>query len=269
MYENEQMAPMEPITSEGGSVTFIQQLHKHGSSPLFLTGIILFTVGSVMSTILSANLFAIFPLAFLALPVVALFLIYAASKSPKLPEKTLPALTLVKVHAIIGLVLVCIIAAIFVIVALILTVTAAIEPWVAGAMVITVIIMLFVLAILTVYFIFYFVSLFRILKDMREGILHNNITNVRGVTAFTVVNIISIALGVLGSLIGLLMLGATNVIMDELYWALGPDFHFVETMLEGIMASMAVSMMFSLATMAGIVLLLISLNKFNSSLAHR
>ena len=90
--------------------SFVEKLHSYGKSNMFLVGIILFSVAELFSIFRNFSGFSIFSLIMLALPVTGFWFIFAASKVPKMPEKTMTALTLFKVSIIIDLVLKCLAA---------------------------------------------------------------------------------------------------------------------------------------------------------------
>ncbi|MCL1820517.1 MAG: zinc ribbon domain-containing protein, partial [Oscillospiraceae bacterium] len=113
-----------PHYAPGG---YAERLHSFGGSVLFMVGIILFTAGKLFTTFASFSVWSFFSLMILALPVTGFWLIFAASKMPRLPEKTLTSLTLFKVSIIIDLVVSCIIGLLFVIVSIVLFAGASLD----------------------------------------------------------------------------------------------------------------------------------------------
>jgi len=261
--------PGYPPAAPVGPGSFVEHLHTVGKSGLFLVGIILFTAGTLLTLIASFSIFTIFPLLLAALPITGFWLIFAASKSPKLPEKTLPALTLFKVYAIIGLVIVGLGA----LITLIGFVFAFIGVGAAGGgagFVAVFLAFLLVAAIFVVAILFYYVAIIRVLNSIRDNITHNTMNPLRGVTPLTVVIIIITAFGLLGSLIGLVFMGAMGFMLDafmdelvrELMWTAPELLDFgIVGMLEGLLTSMTLTLLFSIITYVGTILLIVSLNK--------
>ena len=243
---------------------FIEYLHRHGGSTLFLTGIILFTVGTALTSIITFSFLSILSMALVALPIIGFWLMYAASKNPSEPEKTLPALTLFKVHTIITLVLVCIGAGLVTIVGIILTVAFGAE-FGGGIAVATLIGFLVVAGIFALFIVFYFVAILKILKDIRRNIIENVFKPIRGVTSFTIFTFVMIGLGFIGILIGFVALGFATSIIDELIWY-APEFAMLDTVIYGAMAVNAISVISSLVTSIGTVICVIALNKFASGM---
>jgi len=247
-----------------GAASFTAHLHKHGSSTLFLVGIILFTAGNALTSIIAFSFLSIFQMALLALPIIGFWLIYAASKTPSEPEKTLPALTLFRVHTIISLVLLCIVAGLFALVALILSVALGAE-FGGGAAVGALVLFLIVAGIIALFIVFYFVAILKIIKDIRRNIIENVFKPIRGVTSFTVFTYIMIGFGLLGTIIGFVALGIATSFIDELIWY-APELMILEPVLYGAMAVNAISVLFSLASSIGVVICVVVLNKFVSGM---
>ena len=111
-----------------------------------------------------------------------------------MPEKTLPALTLIKIYTIFGLVLISIL--ILITSALGIGMLATMHLWAPPEIEVAPISVLLIVAAMAMILsiIFYFVPAFKILKDMRKGILHNNITTIRGIKPFTIATYIIICL---------------------------------------------------------------------------
>jgi hypothetical protein len=105
--------------------SYVERFHSFGGSMLFMIGIILFSAGTVLPVLVSFGVFSIFTLMIIALPVTGFWLIFAASKAPMTPEKSLTSLLLFKISIIIELVVLCLAALLIVIVAVLLFVAAA------------------------------------------------------------------------------------------------------------------------------------------------
>ncbi|MCL2411048.1 MAG: zinc ribbon domain-containing protein [Treponema sp.] len=99
----------KPAVTHYAPGSYIEKLHSVGSSTLFLVGIILYSVGSIFMTFTALNILTILSMLIIALPITGFWLIFAASKAPKEPEKTFPALTLFKIYIFIIFIASCLI----------------------------------------------------------------------------------------------------------------------------------------------------------------
>ncbi|MCL2838863.1 MAG: hypothetical protein FWE04_07380 [Oscillospiraceae bacterium] len=253
--------PSQPYAMPG---SFAERLHSYGGSTLFLIGIILLTVGILVSNIITFN---IIPLILAALPLTALWLIFAASKSPKSPGSTLAALTLTKVYAIIGLVLFSLVTLLLLIVGIALAIFAAADGG-AGIAAIVGIVFLVVMVIMILYIIFYYSALLRLLSGIRNGIKTNVFTPIRGVTAFSVITFITVGFGILGSIVMIAMSGFMNDLIMDAMWYMDPWMQDIYRPLMGMFAPgmMVISGLFTLVTYVGTIICVVVLNKFNGSL---
>jgi len=253
--------------------SFIEHLHKHGKSGLFLTGIIMFTVGIVISNIMFANVFfIIIPLAIAALPIIGFWLIFAAAKNPKQPEKTLTALVLFKVSMIISLVGIGLVVLGMLLIFIIMAAVLAVEFGGLPA-VILLIAFLPAVAIIVLTIIFYYVPVFRILQSIKFNIMHNAFTRIRGVKPFTIFFFIIMAFGVVGGLIGLALIGTFDYFLDDFMNylileapELRPYEHLIWDAWDGLVPSMAISTLFGIVSSVGSALCVVSLNKFANSM---
>jgi len=86
--------------------SFAERLHSFGRSKLFLAGVILFSIGNLVSVSVSMGSLSIssVPLPQAVLSIIGFWMIFAASKKPKLPEKTKAALVLLKISAILTMI---------------------------------------------------------------------------------------------------------------------------------------------------------------------
>jgi hypothetical protein len=237
--------------------SFTNRLHKHGRSPLFLAGTLLFTTGSIAGVLLSFGLISIFMLALLALPIIGLFMLRAASVKPSFPEKSLTSFTLFNVTAIIELVLICIGAA-----------AAAIGFFAVGALGTAVlgnsaggmvfVVFIFAAVIFAAFIYFYYVSLFRILAGMRNGVMRNIIKPLRSLTPFLIVSYILIASNVIGALIALVGANAASAMLNQLM-----PFSSVSPVGTAIQL---LSLLAVITANTGMICLLVTLSNFNNSL---
>ena len=269
------MPPQDPFASAAphGSGNFIEHLHNVGKSGMFLAGIIMFSAGTTFSLLVGFTWYTIFQLLVAALPITGFWLIFAASKTPKLPEKTLPALTLFKAYAIIGLVITSLIL-LFVFVILVIALIFA-TAYGDSFDVAVLFFLLFLLTIIPVIIIvFYYVPFLKVLSSIRENIVNNTMNRIRGVTSFTVMTVIYVVLGIIGSLILILFLGAMGFLIEEFIddimwyvWMYAPELagFGIPELIMGAMAYLAIAILLSMITYIGIILIIVSLNRVAGS----
>ncbi|MCL2376428.1 MAG: hypothetical protein FWC76_03425 [Defluviitaleaceae bacterium] len=260
---------------------FIDHLHKHGKSGLFLTGIILFSIGNVISSILVLNIFSIPALLLMALPIIGFWLIYAAAKSPRRPERTLPALTLFKIYTIAHLVLVTISMAAAFVLLFFLFRFMAVEFGAQDMMIVFNIVLLvsaaIVAAIMALFIAFYYVPILNIVKGIKHNIENNAFAPIRGVLPLTITTSIAVFAGASSAFMGLVTTALMGVgyanTMDDLQYIMdwySPEMDWLGPlmMLNMSIGRLAMSHFFSLVGMVGVVILLVALNKFASSMAR-
>jgi len=267
---------MEAVPPDFDPSRFSQLLHKHGSSALFLIGIILYMVGNLFNIFLTFTIYSIIPLLLLALPIIGYWLIYSASKSPRLPERTLTGITLFKTSTIISLVAMCILVFIIFIMAFIMLVAGTITfdyymdnspglmNGIGVAFLITAIIVLLVL-------IFYYRALFQIFNGIKGGMMGRPVFKLDGVVLFTVFMGISIGLGLLTAIINVFILPpVSNDVYYSLYSALYDMPSDLRNVLEPIFISTLDTALYSTiaSTLSnvGTLLCIIVLNRFNGRL---
>jgi len=250
------------------SLNFIEHLHKHGKSRLFLAGVILFTIGNALSSIIYFGLAFFIPLILSALPIVGFWLVYAASKRPQKPEKTLAALTLFKIHTIINLVMLCLGIVFIVLISLaasFLSEPLGVDPAPAFPILFAVVsLMLLVIPL-------YYVPVLKILESIRQNIVNNTFNRIRGVAPFTVITFIACGLGILGIIVAFGSMGVALAFMDDgLAWILGEfpgaDMASIVALAGVFMASFGLFLVVALAHMVGVIFCVITLNKFANSI---
>ena len=259
-----------------GSGGFIQHLHIQGKSGLFLTGIILFTTGTVFTLFTSFSFFSIIPLILSALPIVGFWLIFAASRKPVLPEKTLTALTLFKIHTIFYLVLISL-AALVLLVSLILA--SAGMAYFGGLSLMAILAPFVLVAVFfVVVIVFYYVAILKIISSIRTNIIHNTMNPLRGVTPFSIIALLMAGIGILVSFGILAFIGVMGHIIDiwihelihltllatQQFVYLGiPSMVWdaVTSAILDIVPALTMALLFSIFTYAGTILLVMSLNR--------
>lgn len=262
--------PNHPIGSAphapAGPGSFIQHLHTQGKSGLFLTGIILFSIGTVLSLFVSFSFLSVLPLLLAALPITGLWLIYAASKKPILPEKTLTSLTLFKIDTIFTLVVISLAFAV-VIISLIVSLifSAAYFDVALGAIWFALVVVLIALVIIIP---FYFVAILRIIASIRANIVGNTTNPLRGVLPFSILAITSSILGILGSLVGLAFIsvmgnaiemwfdGLISTLVMMVPWLANFGFDNIH-----LMPFTSAGLLLGILTQVGTILMVVSLNR--------
>ena len=247
--------------------SFTERLHGYGGSALFLTGIIMFSACSFFNILLSFNASSIFSLMYLALPVVGFWLIFASSKEPKIPEKTLPALTLFKIIIIFNFVISLLAAFIFIISSFILFAipVRSFSNSSSGVAAFGFFLLLLSGGIIAVSII-YFRSVMKVIGSIRYGIINNSFNPLSGLNVFSILAYLSIVISILFSLIMLFSYqGFVGFFYDHLY-ELPRVFRELVYQLIPSGRNVAFSSLFSIASNIGIILCIFSLGKFNESL---
>ena len=251
-----------------GPGSYAERLHSFGRSGAFLLGVILFAAGSLFNIFMSFSAFSLLSIGLLALPAIGLIMICSASSQPRLPEKSLTGLTLLKVTAIIQLVFMCLgaagVAIGFIAVGIL---GAMLEP----AVIIVVLFMgLLALGIFALYIYFYYVSVLRIISGIRNGLVNNVFMPLRGVQPLMIIVIIAAAFGVIGSMVMIGASGGLNRFINEISWTLGLSWS-QRQMLQSFLGvrgggAQFFRFLFTTAAHVGTVLCVAVLHSFNNSL---
>jgi len=194
---------------------YTDRIHNFGVSSPFMIGAILYTIGGLMLPII-LGIFINHSLGFLGFgavlfslpPVIALWMIYIASKSPKPPEKSLTALTLFRLTFFMHLGIIAAIAA-----------GLALRFGMDGQALfglsifestLDLVLILVGLAVVVLYVTFYYGSLFSILKGIRDNIYSNAFEPLTGLGAFGGIHNIVSVLVIIGS-IAVIAVGLTPI----------------------------------------------------------
>jgi MFS family permease len=277
-YPATQSAPVFDHSLDRYQGSFRERLHSYGGSNLFLVGIILFSVGHLISLISTLGIFTVTALPTVVLILTGFWLIYAASKAPKLPEKTKTALVLFKVNTIIGLVisslvtLIVFLASCVIIIASIALSQGYYASSESVALMIVGILFLPFSGILVVYIVIYYKALLKLLSGIQRGISSNVFVPLPGIKAFTVITYIAVGIAALGAfvMLGIAVSGPLYT-YDMYYWMHDLPWESQQILGSFIgsfygIASLALSSLSTLITQAGTVLCVIVLNRFNNSL---
>jgi len=259
-------AVARPPTAHYAPDSFIELFHYSGQSVLFLVGIILFSAGKLLAIFASFTWVSIFSMMFLALPVTGFWLIFAASKAPVLPEKTLTALTLFKVSVTVDLVFSCLQGFLFLILSILLFVVAgAGELSSSGVVFISFmgIVFFFAGGVVAALAIIYFRAALKIIGGLKANILNNTFEPLPNLNFFTILTYISVGFGALGALSELIISGAMNSIMSSLPWQLR------DAAASYFSGRPPISALFTLTGLMGVVVCVVALNAFNKSLVEK
>ncbi|MDR0326168.1 MAG: zinc ribbon domain-containing protein [Oscillospiraceae bacterium] len=251
--------------------SYTEKIHGFGGSVLFLVGIILFSAGHLFSAFMNFNIQNIFNLMLLALPITGFWLIFAASKTPAMPEKTLPALTLFKVYVIINLVIMCLYALLCLIASIALFYVAGEvgnSYYSSGQGVLAGIgfVGLLITGGIVTFSIIYFRATLKVVGGIRNGIERNTFDAIPDISVFSILSYIGIGFSVLNGL----MTAASFRAINEALWSLPSDIgNIIRPLLMGGSGSTATFyVFFSLVASAGTVICIIVLNQFNNSLKN-
>ena len=194
---------------------FMELLREYGTGGIFFLGFILYAVGNILSILINFSAFSIFSLGILALPVIGLWMLYNAVKSPYPAAGLLTSMTLFKVAAIIGLVLLCILLGLVALFGL--GVIAGFGYFMGGEIGLLILLIFGVIVTGFVLWIkFYYIALLNVLKSIREGIMYGGVAEIKGAGSFVVLSFISIGLSIIGNLIMLVVHAAVNAVMQEM-----------------------------------------------------
>ena len=232
-----------------------------------MVAIILFSAGGVLEIFMNFSVFSIFSLGFLALPVAGFWMIFVASKQPKLPEKTVTSLKLFRVTIIIDLVFICLAALIIVIAAIIIF---GATGYLGGGAMAVGLIALLVAGGMVVFIIIYFKAVLQMLAGISHGVTYNTFNPLPGIKTFTILTYIMVGFSVLGALTSIIAVSAASSFVYSIMWTL-PD--FMSDMVLGSIfpgsGTLAFQTMCTLMTAAGTVMCIIVLNQFNEKIVQR
>ena len=264
--------PHDTAMYRNGPDEFVERLHEFGGSAMFLIGIILFTLGSLFTILSSLSVASIITAPLSALPIIGFWMIFAASKSPRLPEKTLPALTMFKVVLVIRLVGMClVILAMLIVAAAFMIGSSFFGPgyYNSGILIGVGVGLLIGMAVALVIAIVYFKAVFGVIKGIRNGIYRNIVSPLRGVTLFSVFAYIGAVSTIITSLTSSFVSAASTGWIDEMLNILPGEYQGFYGSLMGTLPNYNVLyMLFTLMLSVGTVLCVIVLGRFNNSLKY-
>ena len=260
-------ADYRPELANYDTASYTDRIHTYGSTSLFLFGAIMITLGSILLPIsLGMNIYHPLGFAgygivlFLIFPVMGLWMVYVASKSPGIPERSLTGLTLFRVTAFTHLGLIAVGAALL-----------ALQFGGDGQALfglsifespLDLVMVLGALAVIVLYVTFYYGSLFSMIKGIRDGMYSNVFEELPGVGAFSTINYIVNFLMIVGS-VGVIALGFVDVEFIEIPEAVTQWFEPGREHISMAMIAFAI-----ILSSAGAILCTTVLNQFNSSLIN-
>jgi len=270
-HPNQYAAPGMAVNQGPGS--YAERLHSFGKSPMFLLGAVLFIVGGGLGALINFTVFSIFNLALVALPIIGLLLVYIASKTPQLPEKSLTGLTLFKVSTIIEMVIFCLVIALV----LIGVIIGVILGFAVGDTVIAVFIFIVAavtVGILALFLFLYYVSILRIIGGIKTGLTTNVFTPLKGVMPLLVMLIIMAVFSFIGTLtlIGWAGAGSLDILMDDIFYFADVPWE-VRSMFDGIglfanMGTLVLSSVLGVMRTIGAIICVIVVYQFNRSIVY-
>jgi len=268
-YQGGYQQPQGPALSHYAPGSFAETMHSFGGSILFLVAICLFTAGRLFEIFMSFTVWSVIELGLLALPVSGFWLIFAASKQPKLPEKTLSSLTLFKVSIIITLIFTSIAALGGIIIGIILFAAAgAATDYIgtgSGAVTVAGLFAVLIAAGAVVFIVIYFKAVLKVLTGIRNNITYNSFNPLPEIKRFTILTYIMVGFSVLSTI---LIAAATGFMHNTLRML--PDYIYdvVHEMVISSPATAAVELLLELSSSAGIVICIIVLNQLNNKLTE-
>jgi len=271
-----------PEAIEKNRVRFTGLLHDFGSSKSFLISILLLTLGNLVTLVysftVSPYLFA-YSFILTILPITGFWLIYSASKSPRLPERSLTAIKFFKSSVIITLIIECIL----VLALIILSIALFLGAFATGAfmnggtaqiiMNVIGVTLLITAAIVLVFTILYLRSVLRLLNGIRDGLSGKPVFSLPGIKFFTVFTCIMLGFALLSSLS---TLSTLSTYTGDMYAStlstlsdLPDEFATIfEPFLTNTGFIYVISLISGIAANIGTLLYIIGLNRFNKSLRY-
>ena len=242
-------------------------LHSFAGTTMFMVAIIMFSAGGLLNIFMNFNIWSIFSLGILALPVTGFWMMFVASKQPRLPEKSITALKLFKASIIIDLVVTSLAGLICVIVAILIFSAASYIG--GGAMAIGLVVLLIAGGMVT-FIIIYFKAVLQMLAGIGNGFTYNSFNPLPGIKTFTILTYIMVGFSVLGAISTVIAVTAATAFLNNILWSL-PDFisGAVRDMLLPSSGVLAFQTLCTLLTAAGTVMCIIVLNQFNTKLIAR
>jgi len=274
----------QPKIGDYDSASYTDRIHDYGKSGSFMLGAALYTIGGLIIPItlwlmtqhasvadasrrhLGYGLMAVITLLPI-LPIIALWMIYMASKNPRPPEKSLTALSIFRITFFLHLGVIMAGAALMA-----LQFGADGEAFFGFSIfnnALDMVIVLVGLAVIVLYVTFFYGSLFSMIKGIRDGIYSNMFDGLTGVGPFSAISYLTGVIVILGA-VGVILVGVAP--LESMPF----DFPFLETVSlyagrwfgesYGIaMAAMAFGMILS---RVGSLLCTSVVNQFNSGLGE-
>lgn len=234
---------------------------------MFLIGICLFSAGhffNAFAGLLAMNWLRFLGLFLLALPITAFWLIFASSKIPKLPEKTLPALTCFKIYVIINFVLQCFLGLMLLIAGVLAFLEGAASRFnTTTYYLIGIGFFIFAVISLVAHILCYRFTL-SVLASLRQSFFSNVIVPIKGIVPFTILTYISVGLAIFSSITWPVILHQLSRFIINFV----PDFALNFIHVPSLPAAI-LSTFFVLLFSGGVVVCVVALNMFNSRVLAR
>ena len=279
--------------------SYMEKFHSFGGSVLFLVAICLFTAGTLINSILeiipvsgygdmpgytlSKILIGSFALLIAALPIIGFWLIFVASKSPKFPEKSVPAIQLIFGFIIANFIAKMLLSVFYILLGVSAFMAAAGDSWYnvsTGGVIFWGIIAILIAGGIITFMTLYFQKSMKIVNALKQNVTRNSAAPLPGLKQFTLFAYIAVGFNVVNAIFLLVTRSMLNFSWmsgpSSLYYAIG-KMPLVEDLtgglsyaiLHGGLVSLVFNLILNLVIGVGVIFALIQLNKFNVTLFGR
>jgi len=285
-----------PAASGGDGLTFTQRqdgripapegftdlLQRYGRSKQYLAGIILFTVGSIISIFGNVSIISAYSALTTLLVTIGFWLLYAASGVPKLSGKAKTAMTFFKIGTIISIVALGLIVLALLVLAIIMIAAPSVltgSRYVDRATNIVFIVIgitiITTFGLLAVFYLFYYKYVLKIISGIKRGIMDNVVKPLKGVVFLMVITFFGLGSAITSAfmMISMMITNRSNTfdMYDQLYnslYHIPREYRLIEPFLRAV-SRPSNSILLTAGTIAvqiGAILCIIVLNRFNGSL---
>jgi len=239
----------QPVVPDGN---FMELMYKHGSCRMFFVGIILYTISAVLGVLLNLPAIGLITLPIVVMPIVGFWQIFNACSKQAGPQGIHNGLTLLKVTAVVLFVLTWV-AAFFIGLVYLIAIFNSGEPFVIVSALITA-------GMFFVVIKFGFLAFFSVIRNIRTSLTHNNVAEIRGANALSMVGFIFGGFAIVFSLLASTLLAFVDNILQE-FAAMGGEFEAFADVMPEIGGVMYSAMLINIVGTVGTILVLVVLRR--------
>jgi uncharacterized membrane protein len=276
---------VEAATGAGASVgtavasvpagSFPERFRQYFSSNLIFVGLILLTIGTTLPLFVNFGFGGIIGFALAVLPIVGYWLIYFAAKQPPTtPDNTSTGITLIKISAVIGLVVFCILlGAVSILMIIVLIGGGMLVDFLGGGggILFALFLVFAIYVALSILWIkFYYIAFFNVLRSIREGLNTGYVSELKGAGSYTILSFVMLGLALLGNLISIATVNAANNFVgnfrSELFSELPAEFHGIIDIAVPFGGFSAWPMVWAMLSSVGMILVVVAIRQLADSL---